>query len=36
MIESQRLSWIRNNQTKIRSDFLMGIEEAVSRGDVIL
>jgi hypothetical protein len=35
MIESQRLSWIRNNQTKIRSDFLMGIEEAVSRGDVI-
>jgi hypothetical protein len=35
MIESQRLSWIINNQTKIRSDFLMGIEEAVSRGDVI-
>jgi hypothetical protein len=35
MIESQRLSWIINNQTKIRSDFIMGIEEAVSRGDVI-
>ncbi|MCH81103.1 ATP-dependent DNA helicase PIF1, partial [Trifolium medium] len=25
----------RNNQTKIRSDFLMGIEEAVSHGNVI-
>jgi len=33
MIESQRLSWIRQNQGKIRSGFLMGLEEAVSRGD---
>jgi hypothetical protein len=35
MIESQRLSFIRENQSKIRSDFLAGIEEAVGRGDVI-
>jgi len=33
MIESQRLSWVRQNQSKIRSGFLMGVEEAVSRGD---
>jgi hypothetical protein len=30
MIESQRLSFIRQNQSNIRSDFLSGIEEAVS------
>ncbi|XP_045821889.1 uncharacterized protein LOC123914761 [Trifolium pratense] len=35
MIESQRLSYIRQNQPKIRSDFLSGIEEAVNRGDVV-
>jgi hypothetical protein len=35
MVEAQRLSWIRNNQGKIRSDFLIGIEETVSRGDII-
>jgi len=34
MIESQRLLFIRNNQGKIRSEFMSGIEEAVSRGDV--
>jgi hypothetical protein len=34
MIESQRLSFIRNNQTKIRADFLAGVEEAVERGDI--
>jgi hypothetical protein len=34
MIESQRLSFIRNNQTKIRGDFLAGLEEAVDRGDI--
>jgi hypothetical protein len=34
MIESQRLSYIRANQDKIRADFLIGIEEAVNRGDV--
>lgn len=33
MIESQRLSWVRQNQTKIRSGFLLGLEEVVSRGD---
>lgn len=33
MIESQRLSWVRQNQAKIRSGFLLGLEEAVSRGD---
>ncbi|XP_045820117.1 uncharacterized protein LOC123913423 [Trifolium pratense] len=35
MIESQRLSWVRSNQEEIRSDFLAGIEEAVSRGDFV-
>jgi hypothetical protein len=35
MIESQRLSYVRNNQTEIRSDFLAGIEEAVSKGDFV-
>jgi hypothetical protein len=35
MIESQRLSYVRNNQGEIRSDFLAGIEEAVSRGDIV-
>jgi hypothetical protein len=35
MIESQRLSFIRENQSKIRSDFLAGIEEAVGRGDIV-
>jgi hypothetical protein len=34
MIESQRLSFIRQNQTKIRADFLAGVEEAVERGDI--
>ncbi|MCI13467.1 ATP-dependent DNA helicase PIF1 [Trifolium medium] len=34
MIESQRLSFIRNNQTKIRADFLASVEEAVGRGDI--
>jgi hypothetical protein len=34
MIESQRLSFVRQNQDKIRSNFLSGIEEAVSRGDI--
>jgi hypothetical protein len=34
MIESQRLSWLRSNQGSIRSGFLAGIEEAVSRGDI--
>ena len=33
MIESQRLSFIRNNQGTIRSSFLGGVEEAVRRGD---
>jgi hypothetical protein len=35
MMESQRLSYIRQNQQKIRSDFLSGIEEAVRSGDII-
>jgi hypothetical protein len=35
MIESQRLSYVRENQGEIRSDFLSGIEEAVSRGDFV-
>jgi hypothetical protein len=34
MIESQRLSFIRSNQTKIRADFLVNVEEAVDRGDI--
>jgi hypothetical protein len=34
MIESQRLSFIRQNQQQIRADFLSGIEEAVERGDI--
>jgi hypothetical protein len=34
MIESQRLSFIRNNQSNIRADFLSGVEEAVGRGDI--
>jgi hypothetical protein len=34
MIESQRLSFIRSNQSKIRADFLTGVEEAVGRGDI--
>ncbi|XP_057453106.1 uncharacterized protein LOC130744967 [Lotus japonicus] len=33
MIESQRLSFIRNNQKLIRADFLNGLEEAMSRGE---
>jgi hypothetical protein len=35
MIESQRLSYVRENQAEIRSDFLSGIEEAVGRGDFV-
>lgn len=34
MIESQRLSWLRSNQGTIRSGFLAGLEEAVSRDDI--
>ncbi|GAU39042.1 hypothetical protein TSUD_59980 [Trifolium subterraneum] len=34
MIESQRLLFIRHNQSQIRCDFLCGLEEAVSRGDM--
>lgn len=34
MIESQRLSFIRHNQNNIRKDFLLGLEEAVNRGDI--
>jgi hypothetical protein len=34
-MESQRLSYIRQNQEKIRSDFLAGIEEAVKGGDIV-
>lgn len=33
MIESQRLSFIRNNQELIRSDILTGLQDAVSRGE---
>lgn len=34
MVESQRLSFIRSNQGKIRSEFLSSIEEAVNHGDI--
>ncbi|PNY08607.1 ATP-dependent DNA helicase PIF1 [Trifolium pratense] len=34
MIESQRLSFIRSNQSNIRAGFLSSVEEAVSCGDV--
>jgi hypothetical protein len=34
MIESQRLSYIRDNQDVIRSDILAGIQEAVESGDL--
>ncbi|PNX73420.1 ATP-dependent DNA helicase PIF1 [Trifolium pratense] len=34
MIESQRLSFIRKNQSQIRADFLACVEEAVERGDI--
>ncbi|PNX91356.1 ATP-dependent DNA helicase PIF1, partial [Trifolium pratense] len=34
MIEAQRLSFIRENQDKIRCDVLCGLQEAVDRGDV--
>jgi hypothetical protein len=34
MIETQRLSFIRHNQSRIRAGFLSGIEEAVNRGDL--
>ncbi|XP_057444537.1 uncharacterized protein LOC130736765 [Lotus japonicus] len=33
MVESQRLYYIRNNQSTIRRHFLDGIEEAMARGD---
>ncbi|XP_057456530.1 uncharacterized protein LOC130747576 [Lotus japonicus] len=33
MLESQRLSYLRNNQKLIRADFLSGLEEAMSRGE---
>ncbi|GAU30751.1 hypothetical protein TSUD_145490 [Trifolium subterraneum] len=32
--EAQRLSFIRENQSKIRQDVLSGLQEAVDRGDV--
>ncbi|XP_045793087.1 uncharacterized protein LOC123888169 [Trifolium pratense] len=34
MLEAQRLSFIRENQSKIRNDVLSGLQEAVDRGDV--
>ncbi|PNY15928.1 ATP-dependent DNA helicase PIF1 [Trifolium pratense] len=34
MLEAQRLSFIRENQSKIRQDVLSGLQEAVDRGDV--
>ncbi|GAU37747.1 hypothetical protein TSUD_382400 [Trifolium subterraneum] len=34
MIENQRLSFIRENQDKIRCDVLSGLQEVVDRGDV--
>ncbi|XP_045797724.1 uncharacterized protein LOC123891897 [Trifolium pratense] len=34
MLEAQRLSFYRENQSTIRSGFLSGIEEAVDRGDI--
>ncbi|PNX92502.1 ATP-dependent DNA helicase PIF1 [Trifolium pratense] len=34
MLEAQRLSFIRENQSKIRQDVLSGIQEAVERGDL--
>ncbi|CAJ2662661.1 unnamed protein product [Trifolium pratense] len=33
MIESQRLTFIRNNQKSIRCDMLTGLQEALSRGE---
>ncbi|KAK7273568.1 hypothetical protein RIF29_14624 [Crotalaria pallida] len=33
MIEAQRLSFIQNEQPKIRSEYLRGVREAVDRGD---
>ena len=34
MIESQRLSFIRNNQKLIRSDILNGLQEVVNKGEI--
>ncbi|KAF7841212.1 uncharacterized protein G2W53_003510 [Senna tora] len=34
MIESQRLSWFRCNQDKLRTDIFKGLADAVIRGDV--
>ncbi|MCH79351.1 ATP-dependent DNA helicase PIF1, partial [Trifolium medium] len=34
MLEAQRLSFIRENQSKIRQDVLSGLQEAVDRGDL--
>ncbi|MCH81093.1 ATP-dependent DNA helicase PIF1, partial [Trifolium medium] len=34
MLEAQRLSFYRENQSTIRAGFLAGIEEAVGRGDI--
>jgi hypothetical protein len=34
MVENQRLSYVRKNQSQIRSGFLSGIEEAIGRGDI--
>jgi len=34
MVENQRLSYVRKNQSQMRSGFLSGIEEATGRGDV--
>lgn len=33
MIESQRLSWVRQNQKVIRCDVLNGLQDAVGRGE---
>nr|XP_029144576.1 uncharacterized protein LOC112705325 [Arachis hypogaea] len=33
MIEAQRLTYYRNNQTKVRSDIYKGIQDAVVRGE---
>jgi hypothetical protein len=35
MIEAQRLSYIRENQDKIRSDLLCGLQEALETGDIL-
>ncbi|WJX30708.1 hypothetical protein P8452_19214 [Trifolium repens] len=34
MLEAQRLSFIKENQSKIRQDVLSGLQEAIDRGDL--